>query len=163
MSNNTSVILALHGLVRAVLTQNSMEHGYLIICKSIYPSLVYKTNISKYALGQRELQEICDHIYSFDKEEVSYASCYSACISAQLIAMAHKVPSEIIIGMKKQDKKITGHAWLECEISRQREIINPGNIDITDFHETKRLNPEITIKNWMSQREILDTASATRI
>lgn len=156
MKPDSPILLPLHSLVRAILQQNSVEHGYLIICKSVFPSFVLRTDSIKGEIEPTDLQKICDYLYLLDEQELSYTSCYSACIAAQIVAMTYGIPTEIIIGIRKQDKKIVGHAWLEYTLDRQTKIANPGDADPRDFTEVKRLCPETTVQTWMKQRAILD-------
>jgi len=153
------MLLSLHSLVRAILKEHSIEHGYLIICKSMFPSFTLNAPRLRDEIDIRYLQRICDDIYLLDKQELSYTSCYSACIVAQVVAMSYGLATEIVVGIKKQDKKIIGHAWLEHTLGRQTQIANPGDVNSHDFTEIKRLTPEPAIQTWMKQRAILDNAA----
>ncbi|WP_206951346.1 lasso peptide biosynthesis protein [Trinickia acidisoli] len=158
MKHDVPMILALHGLVRAILTNHSIEDGYLIICKSLFPSFIFRTTTYVQGTDSVDLQSICDAIYRLDESELSYASCYSACMVAQIVAMTYGIPAEIIVGIKKQDKKLLGHAWLEYAANGRTQIVNPRGADPRDFTEIKRLTPETTIQTWMKERAILDNA-----
>lgn len=160
MKPESQMLLSLHSLVRAILKEHSIENGYLIICKAMFPSFTLSTHRFRDEIHISDLQRICDDIYLLDKQELSYASCYSACIVAQVVAMSYGTPTEIVVGIKKQDKKIIGHAWLEWTRGQQTQIANPGDVNPRDFTEIKRLAPEPAIQTWMKQRAILDNAPA---
>ena len=139
--------------------ERPVDEAYLFICKAIFPGAVLgQLAPSPGSVDHRYLKSVCDFIYELDEKEWSYASCYSACIAAHIIAMSCGIPSEIAIGVKRQDKKITGHAWLEIKDSDETHIVNPGRAHIGDFQVIKRLKPETTIESWMKNRATLDAA-----
>jgi hypothetical protein len=160
MTHEESLLIALHSLVRSVLTGNSIEHGYLIVCKALFPGYVLQRRRHTSSADIAKLERICKDIYHLDDIEVSSASCYSACVTAQAFCLSIGVESEIVIGITKQDEKLVGHAWLECELRGRTKIITPGSIDTTIFTETKRLNPEETVTKWMTERATLDIRAA---
>jgi len=159
MRNEQPLIFALHGLIRSVLMERPVDEAYLFICKAIFPGAVLgQLAPPSGSIDHRYLKRVCDFIYELDKKEWSYTSCYSASITAHIIAFSCDIPSEIAIGVKRQDKKITGHAWLEVEGADETHIINPGHANVGDFQVIKRLKPEATIESWMKNRATLDAA-----
>jgi Transglutaminase-like superfamily len=160
MSNEQRLIFLLHGAIRALLVDRPVDEAYLAICKSIFPGTVLGEFTAPFGKGDhRYLTDICDYIYALDDNELSYASCYSASIAVQLIALAGGIDSEIVVGVKKQDRKMVGHAWVETVGFQPKRIISPGRIGISDFKVVKRLHPEKAIQSWMEKkRAILDAA-----
>lgn len=159
MNNEQRLIFLLHGLVRSALASRPVDEAYLAVCKSVFPGVVLgQSGIAAAKVKPDYLPAICDFIYELDDKEVSYASCYSASIVIQLIALAHGIDSEIVIGIKRQDEKIVGHAWVETIGIRPKQIITPGRSPIDDFKVVKRLHPEKSIQSWIKRHAILDAA-----
>ncbi len=69
------------------------------------------------------------------------------------------IDSEIVIGVKKQDAKMVGHAWVELNESNRKKIVTPGRIAIENFKIIKRLHPEHAIQSWMEKRATLDATA----
>jgi hypothetical protein len=153
VSNDRHLIFLLHGLIRAHLLARPVDEAYLAICKSVYPGAVFG-NFSSLMRSRdhRYLNDICDYIYELDRNESSYASCYSASIAVQLVAITCGIDSEIAIGVKKQDKKIIGHAWVETRGFQPKKIITPGRTCIDGFKIVKHLHPETSIQAWMEKK-----------
>ncbi|HVW52266.1 MAG TPA: lasso peptide biosynthesis protein [Trinickia sp.] len=162
MKYEQSLLLVVHSLVRAILISNPIDPGYLMICKAVFPGYVLQPRQRWSSTAIVQLERICDDIYRLDGRELSYASCYSACITAQAIGLIKGIRSEIVLGVKKQDEKLVGHAWLECNAEREVKIITPGKIATTEFTEIKRLNPEKVVQNWITNRATLDTDTTAR-
>ncbi|WP_181321788.1 lasso peptide biosynthesis protein [Trinickia symbiotica] len=159
MNSEQRHILLLHGLVRALLLERAIDDAYLTICKNVFPGAVLGNfPASPKTIDHHYLTRICDFIYELDGKEWSYASCYSASIVVQLISLVFGVDSEIIIGVKKQDQKMIGHAWVELSGVNRKQIITPGRIGINEFKVIKRLRPENAIQSWMEKRATLDAA-----
>lgn len=160
MNDEQRLIFLLHSLVRALLLERSIDDAYLAICKNVFPGTVLgKFPVSPEKIDHRYLMRVCDYIYELDDNEWSYASCYSASIVIQLMSLSFGFDSEIVIGVKKQDRKMIGHAWVEMSGSIQKQIITPGRIGIKDFKVVKRLHPETAIQSWMEKRATLDAAA----
>lgn len=150
------LVFLLHALIRTLLVERPVEEAYLGICKSVLPGLVlgeFGEPGSHPAVREmaslRYLTRICDYIYALDDKEWSYASCYSASIAVQLIALARGVPARIAIGVKKQDAKMVGHAWVELGDAPTAAVINPGRVCVDDFKVVKRLDAETALQLWM--------------
>jgi Transglutaminase-like superfamily len=159
MSNEQRLIFLMHGMIRMFLIERPVDEAYLAICKSVFPGAV----LGKFTAPRDKshldyLTKICNYIYELDDNEYSYASCYSASIAIQLIALANGIDSEIVIGVKKQDRKLVGHAWVEIIGSHSKQIVTPGQTCIDGFKVVKRLHPEKAIQAWMEKRAILDSA-----
>ena len=151
MKNENSYIFLAHGLTRAILRSQPIGESYLNIFKTIFPVAILDPYDSSLNIDQQYLQMVCDTIYEFDAFEVGGASCYSACIVAQALAFLHGISSEMVIGICKQDEKIVGHAWIELVGNQhKRTIINPGRLNLREFREFSRLNPERVVAEWAS-------------
>lgn len=152
MKNDGTYIFLVHSLVRAILLGQSIDDAYLGIFKSIFPGAIRGEFASDAGcIGRSYLQEVCDTIYRADLLEIGGASCYSASIVVQVLAFLHGIPSEMVIGVKRQDGKIAGHAWVElCRDGSRREIINPGRMDLNDYCALTRMNPETAVAGWVA-------------
>ncbi|HTI19155.1 MAG TPA: lasso peptide biosynthesis protein [Trinickia sp.] len=158
MNNERRLIFLLHSVIRALLLERSVDDAYLAICKTVMPGIVMGQFTRSTKIDSHYLQTVCDFIYQMDNQEWSYASCYSASIVAQLIASANNIDSDIIIGIKKQDGKISGHAWVQIRSVHPKQIISPGRVSVDDLKVIKRLHPEKALQSWMQKRAILDAA-----
>jgi hypothetical protein len=104
MSNEQRLIFLMHGMIRMFLLERPVDEAYLAICKSIFPGAVLREFTTPRNKNHQDyLTKICDYIYELDDNEYSYASCYSASIAVQLVALAGGIDSEVVIGVKKQD------------------------------------------------------------
>lgn len=148
MNNEQCLIDLLHCTVRNILINQSVSDPYLSIIKAVYPSSLF-SEVKTKPINNHYLQSICNYIYDINNEQVNYSSCYSASIVVQIIAMAHGVSSEIVIGIKKQDMKVLGHAWVEVNTRGGLFVANPGYINIKDFKPIRKLNPNNVLHNWM--------------
>lgn len=157
-----SLLLVVHSLVRSILISNPIDQGYLMICKAVFPGYALQPCQKCSPTAVIDFARVCDDIYRLDERELSYASCYSACITAQAIGLINGFRSELVLGVKKQDEKLIGHAWLECNAGGEVKLITPGKIDTTVFTAIKRLDPEKTIQNWMTNRATLDIHATAR-
>jgi hypothetical protein len=136
-----------------MLLNQPVNEAYLAIFKSIFPCAVRGDfSASSQRIDRRYLQGICDYIYEMDEKESSYASCYSASVVAQVIAFSHGLASEMVLGVKKQDEKIVGHAWIEIIGQPTGHTISPGSVRIDDFQVLRRYNPEEIIRSWVEEK-----------
>lgn len=160
MNNEHQHILLLHALVRALILDRPIDDAYLAICKNVFPGTVFGSfaNSAK-GVNHSYLVSACDFIYELDHKEWSYASCYSASIVIHLMSFVSGIDSEIVIGVKKQDAKMVGHAWVELNESNRKKIVTPGRIAIENFKIIKRLHPEHAIQSWMEKRATLDATA----
>ncbi|WP_036771160.1 lasso peptide biosynthesis B2 protein [Photorhabdus australis] len=150
MKSNNAYIFLIHSLVRAILLEKPIKDAYLSIFKSIYPCTVRRNFFdAKKHIDHSYFQEICDFIYQADSSEITSASCYSASIVVQLLASLHGIPSDMVIGIKKQDEKIVGHAWIElCSDKFKTKIVNPGHVDLSGYSLLQRMSPDTAISEW---------------
>jgi len=153
MKNEGLYLFLTHSLVRAMLLGQPKNDAYLSIFKSIFPGAVKGEFASKLSHVNRfYLQEVCDSIYQTDLLEIGSASCYSASIVVQSVAFLHGISSEMVIGIKKQDEKVVGHAWVElCSEESGSEIINPGRMDLNEYRVLNRINPETIVSEWAAK------------
>jgi hypothetical protein len=159
MTNEQRLIFVMHGMIRMFLIERPVDEAYLAICKSIFPGAALGKFSTPRNKNQRDyLTKICDYICELDDNEYSYASCYSTSIAVQMIALASGIDSEVVVGVKKQDRKLVGHAWVEIIESCSLQIVTPGRTCIDGFRVIKRLHPERAIQAWMEKRAILDAA-----
>jgi hypothetical protein len=86
-----------------MLLSQSINDAYLGIFKSIFPSAVRGdfANATDH-VNQSYLQEVCDSIFQADLLEIGSASCYSASIDVQSLAFLHGIPSDMVIGIKRE-------------------------------------------------------------
>ena len=152
MKSESAYIFLTHSLVRAFLLGHSISDAYLYIFKSVFPAAIRgEFSDTSDHIDQTYLQEVCDSIYQSDLLEVGTASCYSASIVVQSLAFLHGIPSDMVIGVKKQDEKIVGHAWVELARKGSRlEIVNPGRIDLSEYRALTRMNPETAVAEWVA-------------
>ncbi|RQZ41213.1 MULTISPECIES: lasso peptide biosynthesis B2 protein [unclassified Burkholderia] len=152
MKNDGAYIFLTHSLVRAMLLGRPVSDAYLGIFKSIFPGAVrgrYAGAVGR--IDQPYLQEVCDSIYQADLLEMGGASCYSASIVVQALAFLHGIPSDLVIGVKRQDEKVVGHAWIElCRTGSVPEIVNPGRMDLNEYRALTRMNPETAVTGWVA-------------
>lgn len=139
--------ILLHSIIRTMLLRQPIDEAYAEIFKSTYPCGVF----GKFSrtIDREYLQKICDLIYSTDKREVNQASCYSASLVAQLVAFAHGIATEMAFGIRKQDEKVVGHAWLEIKKGAAILTINPGNENLNHYSVIKRLNPLYIVEKYV--------------
>lgn len=151
MKNEHTYIFLAHSLVRAMLLSHPIGDAYLGIFKSIFPGAAKGEFAGTSSpIDQNNLQKVCDFIYQADLLEIGGASCYSASIVVQALAFLHGIQSDIVIGVKRQDEKIVGHAWVE--LHREGvcpEIVNPGYANLNDYRALTRMNPEMAVAEWV--------------
>ncbi|MEA3122153.1 MAG: hypothetical protein QOH33_1714, partial [Paraburkholderia sp.] len=158
--NEQRLIFLMHGMIRMLLIERPIDEAYLAICKSVFPGAALGRFAPPRDKNHRDyLTGICDYIYELDDNEYSYATCYSASIAVQLVALACGIETEVVIAVKKQDRKLVGHAWVEIIGSHSKQIVAPGQTCIDGFKVIKRLHPEKAIQAWMEKRAILDAAA----
>ncbi|MCY1212154.1 Transglutaminase-like superfamily protein [compost metagenome] len=152
MKNDGAYVFLAHSLVRAMLLSQPISDAYLGIFKSIFPGAVRGEFAGAVGhIDRSNLQEVCDFIYRPDLLEIGGASCYSASIVVQALAFLHGIPSDMVIGVKRQDEKIVGHAWVElCREGSRPEIVNPGGTDLNDYRALTRMNPETAVTGWVA-------------
>jgi hypothetical protein len=130
--------------------RQSTNEAYLSIFKYIFP-ISLRRRFLCYDIDREYLQGVCNTIYRDDLLELGGASCYSASIVAQSLAYIHNIPSNMVIGIKKEDSKIIGHAWVELiKKHSKNEIISPGSIDISEYKVLHRINPENAVIEWIT-------------
>ncbi len=150
MKNEIAYIHLAHNFVRAMLLCQPVDSAYLRIFKSIFPGAIRgEFARSSHRVDRSYLQGICDCIYLTDMHETDRASCYSACIVVQAFAFLHGIRSDMVLGVRKQDEKLIGHAWLELHTdSPSPDIVNPGEIGLHEYRVLTRMNPEAAITQW---------------
>lgn len=153
MRNERMLVFLLHSVVRAMLLEHPVNEAYLLIFKSIFPCAVRGDFVSStQRTDQHYLQGICDYIYEMDERESGNASCYSASVVAQIIAYSRGLETEMILGVKKEDERVVGHAWIEMTGQPAGHAISPGRVRVDDFRILKRYNPEEVIRSWVEEK-----------
>ncbi|SDV47381.1 lasso peptide biosynthesis protein [Chitinasiproducens palmae] len=150
MKSDDTHLFIVHGVVRAILLDRPVKDAYLAIFKSVFPGAVLgRFGCLSRRTAPLHLQRVCDSLYRIDNVGTACASCYSATIVAQLLAFASSLPSEMVVGVKKQDGKIVGHAWLELGMGMTvPAIVNPGQVDLAEYRPMSRMAPERAIAAW---------------
>ena len=153
MHPDRTVLALLHCVVRAVLLdtrQGRTGDPYLALVRAVYPYAVFGG--ARPPPDGEALQAACDTICRLDDGGTGLVSCYSASMVVQLLAMAHGLSSEMLIGVRKQDQRLSGHAWVEVRLRNGICCINPGRLELSRYRILRRRAPEAELLQWMKAR-----------
>jgi hypothetical protein len=137
-------IALIHAMVKNLLMAYPVEEAHARIFRHLFPYTVWEKFERKAGEScERALQRVCDVVYELDEAEAGRASCYSASLVAQALAYLWRQPVELVIGLRRSDQKIFGHAWLEIAggdgVVR---VVSPGRVPVGAYRVSKRLAPE---------------------
>src|SRR5947209_8304588 len=103
----------LHNVVRSLVTELGFEASYRLLALQLFGLHENPNRQGFEQLSAKDLQEIADWLYRLDEEERIVASCYSVSLTLDLMAYSQGENPVLVMGLKKVDEKLLGHAWLQ--------------------------------------------------
>ena len=144
MSVDQRPLMLLHAVVRGMLLTGGLEQGYGLIFRSILP---FVSNCGqKPAMTVRDLQRLAARLYRGDKEMAFTSSCLSISVLIQMLSFWCGIPAELRIGLRKEDGKLLGHAWVVCEMDGRQVTISTGATEPAAYRVTRTFEP--THRSW---------------
>jgi hypothetical protein len=135
----------LHGVVRTLIVELGFEASIRTLALSHY-HLHENPNRSGFRkMSPRQLQDTADWLYRLDQEERIVASCYSVALTVDLLAFSQGESPALLLGLRKLDEHLLGHAWLQMPSGR---IINPGRQSLENMVIMKRLVMADMVNQW---------------
>ena len=95
-----------------------------------------------------ELKQICKFLYYADQKGWIVSSCYSISLTLFYFGTVFGHKMEIIMGVRKIDERLVGHAWVKCD---NEKILNPGNFDIDSLSIIKTLSLKDGLESWLQK------------
>lgn len=113
----------LHTLVRCLVLQYGFERAYHLIAVQLFPLFESAHRRGAASVRPAQLVALGDYLYTLDDQESLTTSCLSIAIATQAVLFSVGQEADLLIGVKKQDRKLLGHAWV-CLPDGQ--VIDPG-------------------------------------
>ena len=145
MSSPKFIAALLHNVVRSMILELGFEPSYRILALQHFHLHENPDRRGFERLSAKDMRQVADWLYRLDAEERVVASCYSVSLTLQLMAYAQGDNPEMVIGLKKADEKLLGHAWLKL---RSGEVINPGNESLENMAVMRRLVMVDVVNQW---------------
>jgi hypothetical protein len=141
-------LIALHEIIRNECMHSKVKDIFTRLCtKSFCLSEGIKGLRSK-SMDYRFFIRIAQKLYEMDKEERLVSSCYSIALTIFYIANILDLSPFFVVGIRKRDGKLQGHAWIEFP---NGQIINPGNEDIKGMSISHKWSLKEGLDPWLAK------------
>jgi hypothetical protein len=112
-------------MVRCLLLQHGFERAYAMIAVQMFPLFESASRRRVAPIRRQQLSELGLYLYELDDQESLTTSCLSIAIMIQALLFSCGQEAELIIGVRKQDAKLLGHAWVQLG---DGQVIDPNDL-----------------------------------
>lgn len=127
---------ALHAIIRDLLPKGTIDSVRTNIFSVLYPTrhwLFEMRPANSPDLAPSDISLMCSYLEHLEKNEKTTSSCSSITLTAEALAYAGNLESKLLIGLRKDDFKLLGHAWLEIIVDGKMHLINPNDQPVHEF------------------------------
>jgi hypothetical protein len=115
----------LHAMVRCLLLHHGFDRAYAMIAVQMFPLFESASRRRVAPLHRNQLDDLGRYLYDLDEQESLTTSCLSIAIVTQTLLFSCGHEAELIIGVRKQDAKLLGHAWVQLV---DGQVIDPNDL-----------------------------------